>query len=675
MADTTMDAKNYIFDEALDEVDIQAVNALVNQHKGNAALTQQLALDASRLLSSSQERLDKQVGAGFFNRFVGKLTGKNSENQLKNQVDMLQMQKYAWHYLKQLQQQNLINSQSIAVIRNNLGTMNEYIIETRDFIEQVVDKIHSRLVHVENNTNFTTWSLHIEANKRRFKSIPRNLLMLHLTYDFMRKHRDVVLTSRDLNYLVVTLEKLDINCDEEVQLLGFIIELIEQIKITGIERYREMIELALDEHIVDTHFIQKNISGMAFNALYFLSEQYEKIIDLTEGSELCRTDTDREVLISKLFGREFSGLSTTYSFRDLIGEVIGGSALTMDIYKEVHGFNILPSEGDDVEQPETWSLIPSLPDIQAHTFFDSKVSDEERRNYLRLFVLALDGSSSLNSAGLEFLALLAEKAGCPEMCREIVSLADSPSKFQDYLPVMRALLSDDDKAYTWLIDAFFLLLLCQKKIENPQVTRILNTLKPAQFRENLPRLLVLLNESEPAPVLEAAEKLASQSRGWKNIIRYRALRFDQVYAQTESQLSAASNAVTQLKLSLFDVYLKASNCSLHMDSLDVSLFNIVTAAIVPGGRNVVAIGMRRFVLTDLNDVRKKACDLISEYSVALNTVNCMVTNLIMPKIEYKNDIHYRDYELDIFASNDDWLSQFRSFESQLNDTLDARADA
>ena len=267
MTDTTLEVQQESFNQPLAGADLQAVNALVNQHKVNTALTQQLALDASRLMTTSQERLAKQSGSGFFKRFASKISGKNSENQLLNQVDMLQMQRCAWHYLKQLQQQNLISTQSIAVIRNNLGTMNDYIIETRNFLEQAVDKINLRLEHVENNTSFHNWSLHIEANKRRFKSIPGKLLVLRLTYDFMRSHRNVALTSRDINYLVVALEKLEVNCDQDIQLLDFIIELIEQIEITGIEPYREMIALAFDTQSVDSHFIQSNISGIGFNAL------------------------------------------------------------------------------------------------------------------------------------------------------------------------------------------------------------------------------------------------------------------------------------------------------------------------------------------------------------------------------------------------------------------------
>ena len=132
-------APQEIFKQPLDTMEQEAVEALVALHQNNTALTQQLAVDASRLITCSDERLKEQADSGFFKRFAGGLSGKNRQNQLQNQVDALHMQKFAWHYLKQLQQQNLINAQSIALIRNNLGTMNEYIIETREFLFQAVD--------------------------------------------------------------------------------------------------------------------------------------------------------------------------------------------------------------------------------------------------------------------------------------------------------------------------------------------------------------------------------------------------------------------------------------------------------------------------------------------------------------------------------------------------------
>jgi hypothetical protein len=668
MTDTTIEVPHEIFEQPLEDADARAIEALVNQHKGNAALTQQLALDASRVLASSQERLARQSNAGFFKRLSNKVSGKTGQDQLQNQVDTLQMQKFAWHYLKQLQQQNLINAQSIAVIRNNLGTMNEYIIETREFLSQAVDRINSRLVQVENHASFNNWSLHIEANKRRFKSIPRNLLVLHLTYDFMRSHGGVVLTSRDVNHLVVTLDKLGIDCDEDVRLLDFIIELIENIELAGIERFRDMIALGFDDHVVDSHFIQRNISGIGFNALYFLSDQYERIVSLIDDEDICRSDGDRENIIAKLFGEEFSGLSTTYGIRDLIGEVIGGSALAIDIYKDVNGLNVIEGEEEHEHQEgQPVSLTSDLPEIQAHSFLDA-VSDEEiRRTYLRLFALAIEGSATLSKAGLEFLEHLAARAGCSDIVGEIGQIADSPRKLQDYLPVMQALLNEDDRTYTWLLDAFFLLTLCGRKIENPQVARILAALKPAQFRDNFPHMQTLLRETEEKPLLDSAAKMAAQTRGWKNIVRYRSLSFERTYGDIGKKLHTASRAATTLSFDLLEVSSKASDHSFYMEPFDDGFFAKVGSAVLA---SACSVG-RGLALSSLNTVRKKATDLISEHSGALGTANGMIRRVNLPTIDFASELGYSDFDLDNSASNDDWHEQFCRYERQVDDTLSA----
>jgi hypothetical protein len=672
MTDTTVEVQQEIFDQSLTGDDLKAVNALVNQHRGNAALTQQLAVDASRLITTSQERLEKQAGSGFFKRFASKISGKTSENQLQNQVDMLQMQKYAWHYLKQLQQQNLINAQSIAVIRNNLGEMNGYIIETRDFLEEAVDKINRRLQHVENNTSFSSWSLNIEANKRRYKSMPSTLLILELTFDFMRKHREVMLTSRDINHLVVTLDKLGVNCDDEIELLEFIIELIDQIEVAGIERYRAMTELSFDNHLIDSHFIQKNISGIAFNSLYFLSEQYEKIIDLTGDGDLCNSDEAREKIISKLFGSEFSGLNTTYGIRDLIEEVIGGSLLAIDIYKDVNGLNETPEEEDEQDEPETLSLTSSLPDIRSHSFIDKTESDEARRNYLHLFALCIENSATLNKSGQEFLALLSEKAGRPQLVSEVIGIADSPHKTHEYLPVLQALLKDDDDVYTWLLDAFFLLTICQKKIENPQVARILATLKPAQFKENFPHLLAVINGSDEALVIDAATKLSKRTQGWKNIVQYRELRFDQTFGDIKKKLYSACIDASSLGMDIMTATSKASDYSYFMGSFDGdSLLGKFGSAV---GGSAYALG-RSSSLSSLNDMRKKVQEFIAKHSTALYEANALFGRLNIPRIEFNDNLAYSNYELDNSATNDDWYQQYSDLERQLDDTLTAFRDA
>lgn len=664
--------QNQIFEAPLESAELEAINALVARHRANAAFTQQLALDASRLVTTSQERLAKQSEAGFFKRLASAISGKTSENQLLNQVDMLQMQKFAWHYLQQLQQQNLINAQSIAVIRNNLGTMNDYITETRDFLELAIDKIDYRLRHVENNTSFNTWALNKEANKRRFKSTPKNLLILHLAYDFMRSHQDVVLTERDIsNYLVTTFEKLDINCDEDVRLLDFISELIDQIEVVGIDKYRAIIELSFDEHTLDSDYIQKNISGIGFNALYFLSNQYEKIINLIGDDELCNSDEAREKIISKFFGSEFSGLSSTYSIRNLIYEMIGGSQIAIEVYKEEHGLNVVQEDVAEESQLEVVTLVSSLPDIHAHTFLDSHDNEESKRNYLLLLALCIENSASLNGLAREFIALLAVKAGFPELQKEILELADNPRKHQEYHAVMQALLDNDEKKCTWLLDAFFLLTLAQKPIESLKIKVILGALRLAQVKECLPNMLAIVNGSDASQVLDAGIKLATYTQGWKNVIRYRELRFDQYFAETIKRLSSASWDVTRLLLEMSGIYTKGMEHAVFFSFSDGgvlrNLSDKAAATLCTQGR--------KSALSSLNDFRKKAENCISENRSALSHANSMISRWGLPSVEFKDGIHYADFDLDNSADNEDWGSQFEHYYRQVEDTLNAFSQA
>ncbi|MGS0738879.1 hypothetical protein ACVBEG_20640 [Pseudomonas sp. GG8] len=671
MSETVEAAPQEIFNQPLDASEQEAVEALVAQHQNNAALTQQLAVDASRLVTCSEERLKQQAESGFFKRFAGAFSGKNRQNQLQNQVDALHMQKFAWHYLKQLQQQNLINAQSIAVIRNNLGTMNEYIIETRNFVLVAVDKINRRLIRVENNTNFHQWSLNIEANKRRFKSMPKGLLVLNLAYDFMRSHPGVMLTTQDINHLIVTLEKLDVDCDEEVELLSFIIDLIDQIETTSIERYRSVIELSFEEHVADSYFVQKNISGLAFNSLYYLSDEYDRIIDMISDGDVCDSDEKREKIISKFFGKEFSGLYTQYRMRDLIEEIIGGSLLILEIYKDQHGLNALTDEAVEEAHAEPVALTSSLPDIHTHTFFDATDDLTARHNYLLLFALCIDNSASLNRQGREFLELLAHKAGCPQVPGEIGALADNPRKAQDYLPILQDLLKGDDKTYTWLLDAFYLLTLCQKQIEGPHVLRILNALKPAQFKENFARALVIITEQDEENLLAAAEKLQQQTNGWKNIVRYRELRFEQTFTEARARLRTVGHEASSLSYDLTKATLKASDYSFFMEAWDDSFLSKVSSK-VEGTAYTLGRGS---CLSSLNEMRKKISDFISGHSSLLNQGNRVLARWGLPTITFKDESGYANFELDNSVTNEDWYDQFNHFECQLDNTLTSFSEA
>lgn len=659
-----------IFGAPLDSSELTAINRLVEKHRANAAVTQQLAIDASRLVTASQERLARQLEAGFFKRLAHAVSGKTSENQALNQADMLQMQRFAWHYLQQLQQQNLITAQGIAVIRNNLGTMNEMIIETRDFLEQAIDRIDQRLRHVENSANFVNWALNIEANKRRFSSIPENLLILRLAYDFLRQHPGAMLTGRDVgNYLVTTLEKLGVNCDETLRLLDFINDLIDQIGLVGLDQYRTTVALSTDAHDIGSAYIQKSISGVGFNALYFLADHYVKIADLIGDPELCASDAAREKIIAKLFGQELNGLATTYSIRDLICEIIGGAQLAIAVYRDEYGLDVPPEAPalDSEAASEQIVLMSPLPNITAHSFLDACSSHQTKRDYLLLLALCVDNAAALSRPAREFIALLADHAGVPVLLQDVLALTDDPRKALQCQPIMQALLDDENKKATWLLDAFFLLTLAQKPVESQAIKIVLGLLKPAGLKDNLPNLLLMVNGEDPAAVLSAAHKLKASTQGWKNVVRYRALRFDGSYEKVLEQLNTAGLAVTKLSFETSTLRLKALDYMYYVSLSDGGFLDSLKDK-----ASSTAYGFaRRSVLSSLNEFRKKARDTLSEHQSALHSANSQIARWNLPRFELSDNIPDSDYVLDESTDNEDWGDQYTCFIDQVDDTLSA----
>jgi hypothetical protein len=652
-----------IFDGPLEDAELGIVNNLINKNRANAALTQQLALDASRLVATSKKRLLKQSEAGFFKRLAGSFNGKTSQDHQLNQQDMLQMQKYAWHYLQQLQQQNLINSQAIGVIRNNLGAMNDVIIETRDFLEQIVDRLH----HVEKNINFSNWALNVEANKRRIKLTPKIVLILRLTYDFMLKHPEADVSEVEV-HVVTTLEKLEVDCDADIRLLDFISELIEQIDEVTIEQYRATTSLTFDNHVVSPAYIQQNISGVVLNALYYLHDHHEKIARFMRDDDLCSSDAVREKIVSNHFEDDFAGLSTMYSTRHLICEIAGGCHLAIDLYKNEHGLNEVRDDGQaaDAAQKEIVRLVSSLPDIRAHTFLDSPDSDASKRIYLLLLALCVENSAALNGPAREFLALLEEKSGFQQLTKDILTLADHPRKQLDYQGAMLALLDTEDKKFTWLLDALYALTLAGQVIESPNIKWPIGVLKPAQLKECLPSLQSLLGSEDPADLIAAAFKLNNFTHGWKNLVRYRELRFDSCFAEAVKRLETASWAASLLAMQMNTVYSKATEHAYYISFSDGGMRDRLTDK---AGAALCSQG-RKSALSSLNEFHNRAGTCLSEHQSASYQAQGLISRWNVATADLDVSMPYSAFELDNSVENEDWMQQFEHYYRQVEGTLE-----
>ena len=354
-----------IFHQPLSDEENSRLSSLIERSKTKKAFSQQLALDASKLLTTSKDRLDKIKDTGFFKRCWYSFTGKNQEVINQNSSDLIIIQHFAWHYLKELQEQNLIKAQSIATIRNNLSTTNELLYETRDFLEQAVNKIEN----IEIRLGLSEWSLNIKANKRKFKSHPKTILVLYLIYDFVKNNRGFDFSRKDINHIIVLLEEMKVNCDEELRFIDFIVELINDIDVIKLDSYQNLINLSYDEYHIDNKFIDENISSQFFNALYFLSGEYNKIYDLVSDENICDSDEKFEKIVSKFFGKEFNFLDSSYTFRQIIEELVDNSVFAVNIYKEINGFL-----DEEVEQPNDQYDSAEISEIELNNSFDELIS-------------------------------------------------------------------------------------------------------------------------------------------------------------------------------------------------------------------------------------------------------------------------------------------------------------
>ena len=365
---------NNIFHQQLNEEEASRLDSLVKNANNNKAFTQQLALDASKLLTISEERLSGINNSGFIKRCWNSFTGENQNIRNRNNEDLLKMQHFAWNYLKELQSQNLINSYSVATIVNNLTATNDILYETRGFLEKVVDRVKN----IDNRLALSEWALNIKVNKRKFKSYPKIILVLYIALDFIKSHRDIQFSRKDTNHIIVLLDEMGINTDEEVRFIDFIVDLMNDIEIIKIDNYQELIDLSFDDCHIDNRFIEDNISGSFFNTLYFLSENYNKIYEIVSDNIICDTDEKFEKIIFKFFSEDFDFLDSKHTIKEIVEEIVGSSALTIHVYKEQNGLHEIEEDVFDEEEDNSDDLKLSQDEfLEINTSFDELIKNLE----------------------------------------------------------------------------------------------------------------------------------------------------------------------------------------------------------------------------------------------------------------------------------------------------------
>ena len=158
--------------------------------KNGTAEAQQLALDATRLLSCTEDRLDDYKNKGFFRRCWSGLSGKTGEMNRANQHDLTEMQRISWRYISQLQERSLMTAHAIITVKNNLLTLAIAEQETRAEIERMAHRIYERfeeleerMRNVEAAANIHGWLLTLDTRDYDEK-FPPHFRLLRVLRDF-----------------------------------------------------------------------------------------------------------------------------------------------------------------------------------------------------------------------------------------------------------------------------------------------------------------------------------------------------------------------------------------------------------------------------------------------------------------------------------------------------------
>ena len=86
--------------------------------KERQAEAEQLALDAARLLSCTEDQFTKLSKQGFFKRCWNAFMGENASIERANTANLLQMQQMSLRYINMLQEQQIMTAHSLLALRN-----------------------------------------------------------------------------------------------------------------------------------------------------------------------------------------------------------------------------------------------------------------------------------------------------------------------------------------------------------------------------------------------------------------------------------------------------------------------------------------------------------------------------------------------------------------------------
>jgi|GEM_PF-2010045 len=307
---------------------------LLNRAREQTAQAEQLALDATRLLSVRPEQLGVVSPQPFYRRlwvaFSGQPTGPTPDEQR-----LYAMQKLGWRYLQMLNERDLMLAHGMITVKNNLLTLAVAETETRQMLTDMANRIADRFERLEDRVGqlevqqgIHGWLLTLDTLDYPDR-YPERLRLLRVLQDFQRlKPGDW--SVQEIRYLQKALKDVELPWRASLSLADFIDGLIDDIEAAGFDSYATLIRFGDPADDFDPRRALECIATPSHRALYKIADSYGHSRDtldiLADQLALSRQDALKRLLRGFI---EKDGIDTgvTVPLRDLAVELLGCQSL------------------------------------------------------------------------------------------------------------------------------------------------------------------------------------------------------------------------------------------------------------------------------------------------------------------------------------------------------------
>ena len=331
---------------------------LIARATEHAAQTEQLAMDATRLMSVRPEQFEISAKQPFFKRLAANFNGETAVNI----NSLYEMQRIGWRYIEILNERDLMMAHSMITVKNNLLTLAVKEKETRELMSTMANNIADRFEELEEKhrimevtQNILVWHGGIEDDDLHLK-YPEKLRLLFIVKEFFARKQSNW-NFPEIKLLRTALKKAELPWREEITLADFIDDLIDEIEAKGFHVYDQLIALNGANGRIEQKFILENISAPSHKSLYQIADNYEAsryMIELLAAQlSISTKDAMKKVLRGFI---EKEGIDTTIKIpmRDLAVELLGCHGLVVNL--------LLPAKVPEPEAPKPSVETPKLPE-------------------------------------------------------------------------------------------------------------------------------------------------------------------------------------------------------------------------------------------------------------------------------------------------------------------------